>query len=74
MAGPGPAGLTPALLLVVPGMRDRQPAAHQGAQARGDLVGPIIEFTGPDRGRQLRFVGEADTGQRVGDLGGGVVE
>ena len=47
---------------------------YQRAQTRCDLVGSIVQLTGPDGGCQLCFVGETKAGQCFGDLGRGVVE
>ena len=69
------AGMHPALTTrcVVAGVGDRQPVADQRAQRRQHVARAVVQCPGADGRGQLRFVGEAEFGQRLGDLGGGVV-
>ena len=58
----------------VAGVRDGEAVADERAQAGQHVARPVVEVTGADGRRQLRLVGEAERGQRVGDLAGGLVE
>jgi len=52
---------------------NRKPMADQRAQGRQHVVRAIVQRPGADRRRQLRFVGEAEFGQKACDIRGRVV-
>src|SRR3954468_16299113 len=51
-------------LPLITGVGDGESVADELAQARGDFVTTVVEAARADGGRQRRFVGEAERGQR----------
>ena len=60
--------------LGIAGVSDIEAAAHDRAQTRQHVVGPVVDVSGTDGGGQLRFVREAQVCQRGGDVVGRLVE